>query len=74
MRYNKRMSELACAGVFGNKIEAELFKAALKGGGIKSTILVDDIGGMYPGVGGARVLVDEEDLEKAKGMLEEIEE
>ena len=68
------MSELVCAGVFSNKIEAELFKAALEGSGIQATIFVDDIGGMYPGVGGARVLVNEEDLSKSKAILEEIEE
>ena len=68
------MSELECVGVFSNKIEAELFKTALEGDGIVATILVDDIGGMYPGVGGARVLVNREDLEKARGILKEIEE
>ena len=74
LSYNIRMSELECVGFFSNKIEAELFKATLEGDGIVATILVDDIGGMYPGVGGARVLVKREDLEKAKVILKEIEE
>ena len=51
--------------------EAELARAHLAAEGIKSSVVADDIGGMYPGVslGRIRLLVLHDDLAAAKEIL-----
>ncbi len=52
--------------------EAELARAHLAAEGIESTIVADDVGGMYPGVSLGRIslLVRHDDLNMAKQILE----
>jgi len=68
------MKELICVKTYPNRIDGELAKALLEENGIKAMILGDDAGGAYPsllwGTGGARLLVQEENKEKAIFLLE----
>jgi len=67
------MKELICVKTYPNRIDAELAKALLEENGIKAMILGDDVGGAYPallwGAGGARLLVQEKNKEKAIFLL-----
>jgi Putative prokaryotic signal transducing protein len=67
-------AKLVAVGNYPNKIDAELAEGALKAAGIEAVVSADDAGGLQPGlwVGeGVRVLVREEDVERAKEILDE---
>ena len=65
------MGKLICIKTYPFRAEAELAKGFLGENNIDATVLVS---GMQPnvmsGTGGARLLVREEDREKALGLLE----
>ncbi len=67
------MSELVCVKTYNNRLDAELDKSFLDSEGIQAMISADDAGGLRPDLlwatGGVRLLVKEEDAEKALGML-----
>ncbi|MCK4268151.1 MAG: DUF2007 domain-containing protein, partial [Actinomycetia bacterium] len=52
------------------RLEAEFFRGLFKTAGIEAILILDDAGGMYPELSGARILVSEEDAEEAKKLLE----
>ena len=58
-------------GVYRTRGDAEIAQARLEVEGITSVIAADDAGGAYPFdlSGGARLLVDEEDVEYATAIL-----
>ncbi len=58
-------------GTYATRSEAELAQAALIAAGVASRLVADDAGGAYPFdlTGGARLLVDEADVEFAAGIL-----
>jgi len=62
-------------GTYATRSEAELTQAALVAAGVTSRLLVDDAGGAYPFdlTGGARVLVDEADVQLAARFSERTE-
>jgi Putative prokaryotic signal transducing protein len=71
------MGEKAKAGIFFYRHEAELARSALEAEGIISTITCDDAGGFSVGIqftNGAHLWVAEEDLPRAKEILDGIEE
>ena len=58
-------------GTYSTRSEAELAQAALVAAGITSRLVADDAGGAYPFdlTGGARLLVEEADVEIAAEIL-----
>ena len=67
------MSNLICIKTHNSRIEADLAKSVLEGSGIKAIISADDAGGYRPELAlqrGARLLVREEDVERALDVLE----
>ena len=58
-------------GTYSTRSEAELAQAALVAAGITSRLVADDAGGAYPFdlTGGARLLVDQADVELAAEIL-----
>lgn len=64
------MADLVCVKVAANRLEAEFFRGLFKTAGIEAILILDDAGGMYPELSGARILVSEEDAEEAKKLLE----
>jgi hypothetical protein len=58
---------------FPTRTDAEWAQTALEAAGIKSVLEADDAGGAYPFdlAGGARLLVDEADVEDAAAILVE---
>jgi hypothetical protein len=58
-------------GTYATRSDAELAQSALAAAGVPSQLVADDAGGAYPFdlTGGARLLVDEADLELAAGIL-----
>ncbi|MEP6756770.1 MAG: DUF2007 domain-containing protein [Chthonomonadales bacterium] len=69
------MSELVVVATFSSRAEAELAHSQLEMDGIHSIVSVDDAGGALPylltGGGGAKIMVNESDLELAKQSLGE---
>ena len=67
------MPDLVCIKTCNNRIEAELDKSFLDSQGIQSMISADDAGGLRPDLlwatGGVRLLVKQEDAERALEML-----
>ena len=66
---------MICIKNFPNRIEAELAKNMLEINGLTAIILTDDCGGMRPHFQldiGVRLMVKEEDAQKAQEILEEI--
>lgn len=67
------MSELVCVKTYNNRLDAELDKSFLDSEGIQAMISADDAGGLRPDLlwatGGVRLLVKEEDAEKALSIL-----
>jgi hypothetical protein len=61
--------DLVAVSTFRSEADAQLAKGILDEIGIESMIRTDDAGGMYPGVGGAELLVRNEDLKRAKDAL-----
>jgi hypothetical protein len=60
-------------GTYRTRSDAEFAQATLASEGIQSVIAADDAGGAYPFdlSGGARLLVAEEDAERARAILAE---
>ena len=60
-------------GAYRTRSDAEFAQATLASEGIQSVIAADDAGGAYPFdlSGGARLLVAEEDAERARAILAE---
>ena len=58
-------------GTYATRSDAELAQATLVAAGVTSRLLADDAGGAYPFdlTGGARLLVDEADAERAAEIL-----
>jgi hypothetical protein len=58
-------------GTYATRSEAELAQVALVAAGVPSQLVADDAGGAYPFdlAGGARLLVDEADVELASEIL-----
>jgi hypothetical protein len=59
--------------IFNNEIDAEIAKALLQDGGVRSFVLKDDAGGMEPHLqlsGGVRLVVNRADAEHAHQILE----
>ena len=59
---------------FNNRIDAELAKSFLKSGGIKSLILADDVGEMYPAASvywGVKLFVNDKDFEVASNLIKD---
>ena len=68
------MSELKAVLVFDQRYEAEIARGLLDEAGIESIINADDCGGMFMGVsllrkGGIKLMVSDEDLERAVDVL-----
>ena len=67
------MPDLVCIKTCNNRMEAELDKSFLDSQGIQSMISADDAGGLRPDLlwatGGVRLLVKQEDAERALEML-----
>ncbi len=64
--------DLVAVRTFGTQIEADLARGALEAAGIESAISADDAGGTRPHLwvgGGVRLLVREEDAERAAEIL-----
>ena len=67
------MADLICIKNYNNRTEAELVKGLLESSGIESIVSADDCGGMRPHLllgTSARLLVKEEDAQKALEVLE----
>jgi C_GCAxxG_C_C family probable redox protein len=68
------MSELVFIRAYSSRFEAEQAQQYLLQQGIEAWVKADDGGGMYPGLSlgrkGVRLLVYEEDVERAEGALE----
>ena len=58
-------------GTYATRSQAELAQSALVAAGVTSRLVADDAGGAYPFdlAGGARLLVDEADVELAAAIL-----
>ncbi len=57
---------------FSNRIDAELAKSFLESSGIKSLILADDVGEMYPAASiywGVKLFVNDKDFEVASNLI-----
>ena len=52
--------------------EAEMALGVLEDEGIPGAILADDVGGVYPGIGTARLVVPAEHAERARVVLAEL--
>jgi hypothetical protein len=61
--------DLVVVSTFPSTADAEIAKGVLDDAGIESMIRADNVGGMYPGIGGADLLVRSEDFEKASDAL-----
>jgi hypothetical protein len=62
-------SDLVVISTFPSEADAQIAKGLLDGAGIESMIRTDDAGGMYPGIGGADLVVRAEDARKANDLL-----
>jgi uridine phosphorylase len=62
-------SSLIVVSTFPSTANAQIAKGVLAEAGIESMIRTDDAGGMYPGIGGAELLVRSEDFERARETL-----
>ncbi len=70
------MKRLRLLKIFNSNIEAEIARSFLESSDIKSFIISDDAGSMYPSQGfvnGVRLMVDQKDLPTASGLLNELE-
>ncbi len=56
-------------GTFSREIEVLILKTRLDAEGIESFIADENMGRIYPGVIGVRLLVREEDLERVKEII-----
>ena len=62
-------SELVALSTFHSTADAQIAKGILDEVGIPSMVRTDNVGGMYPGVGGAELLVRAEDADRASDAL-----
>lgn len=70
------MSRLVCVGTFSDRMSAENAKNVLETSGIEAMLSSDDAGGLRPELTlarGVKLWVNEEDEEKARAALLEIE-
>ena len=63
-------TDLVVVSTFPSAADAEIAEGVLDDAGIESTIRADNIGGMYPAIGGAELLVRSEDRDKARDVLQ----
>ncbi|MCX6384995.1 MAG: DUF2007 domain-containing protein [Actinobacteria bacterium] len=59
---------------FNSRIDAELAKSFLESSGIKSIVMADDVGEMYPAASvywGVKLFVNDKDFEIANDLIEE---
>ncbi len=66
------MENLTTLKIFNTRIEAEVLRSLLESSGIKSCILSDDAGSMYPSqasINGVRLMVRDEDFKTASELL-----
>jgi hypothetical protein len=65
------LSRLIPIGRFATRSDAEVAQGLLAAAGIDASVSSDDAGGAYPFdlSGGAQLLVDEDDVEAASGLL-----
>ena len=66
------MSRRVVVAEFDNRLEAETVLNLLSGFGVSGWIVADDLGGIGPGqsfLHGVKVIVDSEDLERARQVL-----
>lgn len=61
--------DLVTVSTFRSTADAQIAKGILDEAGIESMIRADNVGGMYPAIGGAELLVRAEDFEKANHEL-----
>jgi hypothetical protein len=52
--------------------EAEMALGILEDEGIPGAVLADDVGGVYPGIGSARLIVPTEHADRARVVLAEL--
>ncbi len=67
-------NEMVVVKVFNNETEAEIAKGHLESEGITALITKGDVGGMYPSLQqteGVKLLVNKNDAEEARGILED---
>lgn len=62
-------SDLIAVSTFRSTADAQMAKGILDEAGIESMIRADNVGGMYPAISGAELLVRSDDLEKAHDAL-----
>lgn len=67
------MSDLAEVARYRWRHEADLARGILEAEGIESAVLADDVGGVYPGIAPARLVVSRHDLERARTLLRDAE-
>jgi len=63
-------SDLVAVSTFRSVAEAQIAKGMLDQAGIESMIRTDDVGGMYPGIGGTQLLVRSDDVDNARDALQ----
>ena len=68
------MSDLICIKTYINREEAELARGFLETNGVGAAVFADDCGGARPHlqIAGVRLMVGEEDVEKATQLLKEV--
>jgi len=66
--------DLVVVRTFGSVIDAQVAKGVLDAAGIESMIRADNVGGMYPSMTTAQLLVRRDDLADAETALVEGEE
>lgn len=64
-----KSSDLIAISTFRSTVDPQIAKGILDEEGIESMIRSDDVGGMYPGIAGADLLVRAQDAERAKQAL-----
>lgn len=67
-----RTSELIVVSTFRSVPEAEMAKGLLDDEGIHSLIRSDNVGGMYPAIAEAELLVRTEDANRANEVLQQL--
>ncbi len=72
------MSDLVCLQEFSSRMEAAMACEILEASAVSATVFADDGGGAFQGVlfsrGVARLMVLPEDLERARQILEQLQE
>jgi len=74
----RAMSDLVCLQEFSSRMEAAMACEILEASAVSATVFADDGGGAFQGVlfsrGVARLMVLPEDLERARQILEQLQE